>query len=488
MAITDFLRIVGELNYRDDVYVVGGTVRNWLLGYPITDDFDLAVKGDSHKLAELIAHITYGDVVNVGGEHNVTRVARNGEIIFDISGFDDTIEEDLTRRDFTVNALAVPLSSWAVDRKIIGDPSDAENQILRPVSPTIFEDDGARLLRAFRFSKQYDLYITSELKNMMIDDKHHLHDAAPERVMKEFLAILALNYAYGNMVGLDQIGLLTMVIPELEKCRDLRQPARWHQHDVFWHQLNALRFTEALMSENGYMGAGTFSDYFDQKVASNQTRRTLVKLATLTHDIGKQETQTIDIEKNDIHFYGHQEVGENIMRSRLSNLKMAGKNINMVCKLIRHHMRVHDILDSKASPRAIHRFFRALDSETLDMLILGLGDRRGHRAKFDETKWENYVNGFNRALTLFEKPVNQPPVGSSYVDGKYIMRTLGLEPGPRIGELLRAVTEAEALGEVTNEEEAYLFMERIVFPGDKDEEANKETVRDEASGETPTEG
>ena len=478
MAMTDFLRVVGELHYRDDVYVVGGTVRNWLLGYPITDDFDLAVKGDSHNLAELIAHITNGDVVKVGGEHNVTRVAKNGEIVFDISGFDDSIEEDLARRDFTVNALAVPLFSWGVDRKIIGDPSDAEEQILRPVSPTIFKDDGARLLRAFRFSKQYDLYVTSELNNMMIDDKHYLHDAAPERVTKEFLAILALDYAYGNMSALDEIGLLTIVIPELEKCRNVQQPARWHQHDVLHHQFNALRFTEAMMRDDADSNMGTvnFSDHFDQKVAEGQTRRTMVKLAALTHDIGKPETKEIDKEKRDIHFYGHPEVGEEIMRGRLSDLKMAGKNINMVCKLIRHHMRVHDILDSKASPRAIHRFCRALDEETLDMLILGLGDRRGHRTQIDAGKWQSYVNGFNRALVLSKKPANQPRSGSSYVDGNYIMRSLGVKQGPRVGELLRAVTEAEAIGEVTSEEEAYLFMERIVFPGNQNEKASEEAV------------
>ena len=479
MAVEHFLKVLSEFHDRRGIYVVGGAVRNWLLGYPITD-FDLAVKGNSHEWAEQIAGVVEGDVVNVGGDYNITRVAKDGEIIFNINGFEGSIKDDLARRDFTVNALAVPLHKWGAERTIIGNEmhiEDAELQILRPVSPTIFKDDGARLLRAFRFSKQYDLVMSSPLIDMMTDDKLHIRNAAPERVTKEFLAILEMERAFENMVDLDQHGLLMEVIPELELCRGVRQPERWHQHDVLWHQFYALRFTEKLMGgrtayiDRQEFNLTDFSEYFDQKLADGQTRRTMMKLAALTHDIGKPKTQTFDEAKKDIHFYGHDKVGEEIMRNRLSAMKMASKNVNMICKLIRNHMRVHDILDGKATPRAIHRFCRALDEYTLDMLVLGLGDRRGHRTNMDDAEWKKYREGFNRALILSEKPANQPRAGSSFVDGKFIMRSLGIEQGPLVGELLKAVIEAEAVGEVTSKDDAYLLMERMVFAGNQNEEA-----------------
>ena len=234
----------------DGLYVVGGAVRDYLMGKKDITDIDLAVKGDSAPFARRVASLISGSFVDVGGDFNVSRVAKDGRIIFDISGFNESIEEDLARRDFTVNALAIPLSDWKKNRRVVGNEDDINKRILRPVSDTIFQDDGVRLLRAFRLMNQCLLYLSNELKIMIDRDKDCLLKSSQERIQKEFLHLLSFRDTYLNLMDLDKYGLLTLIFPELEKCKGLEQPQDWHYCDVFTHSIITVRFVDSLIFES----------------------------------------------------------------------------------------------------------------------------------------------------------------------------------------------------------------------------------------------
>ena len=230
--LSEHLKKLAREFHDADIYVVGGAVRDWLLMKPITD-IDLAVYGEALLYARAIASFVGGSVVNLNGRHNISRVAIDGKIVFDITGFDGTIEEELARRDFTVNALAVLLRNFhGSDKSVIGCVDDVYNRILEPVSSDIFTDDGVRILRALRIARQCDMVISHELHRLIIRDNYTLSKSAPERIMKEFLHLLSMPQAMMEMRNLDQYGLLAMIFPELEACRGVNQPKKYHMYDV----------------------------------------------------------------------------------------------------------------------------------------------------------------------------------------------------------------------------------------------------------------
>lgn len=440
-----------------DIYLVGGTVRDYLMGNGRgkTADIDLAVKGDSHKVACQIADKISGYVVPVGGDFNVTRVALpNKQIGYDISGFNNSIEENLARRDFTINALAINLKKWNPNCvEVIGkDMGCIASRTLYPVSDTIFKDDSVRLLRALRLWRQYNFRVSEKLERMIIRDKNYLLDSANERITSELLKIMSMNDSWITLISMDTLGLLGIIFPELDKCRDLEQPKDWHIWDVFQHSLNTLRNLESIVCFN-HRHDIDHEGYFNLPSSDGVNRFTLLKLAALLHDIGKTETQTID-EDGDIHFYGHDKVGADMVRKRLSNLKFSKHSVDRISNIVRYHMMPHELVKGKTTPKAILRFYRKTLNFTRDVLFLGMADRLAHRWK-GEDSWAEYVQGIKDVWNLQDDPRFAEPLRLSFANGNTIMEWFDLKPGPIIGDILNELIDAEACGEIKNQNNAF---------------------------------
>lgn len=437
------------------IWVVGGTVRNLIMNEPIRD-VDLAVQGDPHPLAEALAASIGGSVVNVGTLDNIKRVALNGRFVFDIVGFEGTIEQDLVRRDFTVNALAIPLDEWPQKQHVIGvsgaqHPSDLAH-CLRPVHDRIFEDDPARLLRAIRFMHECDFdTIDSRLPGMIFRHSRNLMKTAPERLMVELFKILNLPHCHEVVRETYRYGLLGQMIPELVACDGVTQPPTHHHHDVLEHQFHTLHHAEHFIA-GPYMGSRNFSAYFEEEVAHGQNRGMMLKLAALLHDIGKPSTRTV-APTGGIHFYGHEVVGAQLVYDRAKKLRISNRIAKMLYNMTLHHMRPHDLVRHGVTNRAIHKFCRSVKGDVIDILWLGMADKFAHRDPSDYVK-AAYLSGVDRVLEVKDKPVNSPARACSFVDGKMLMAELNLKPGVIIGRLLDILCEAEAIGEITNQYEA----------------------------------
>ena len=443
------LNRISDLNLNSEVYVVGGTVRDMILNQPLTD-IDLVVKGSSHELAETVAALVGGSVVPVGGDYNVTRVAMNGKTVVDIAGFDGTIQEDLARRDFTMNALALPLQHWPNKESIIGDKVDLYGRWLRPVNEEIFKVDPVRMLRALRFQHQHRLTFDDTLPRMIHQYASSLMSAPVEKVMEEFQKILMLPSSFHTVKAMQRFGLLVQIFPELLLCDGVAQPQQYHMFDVLEHQLHTLFHAEYLI-KGSYMGSQDFTAYFDEEVGDNQTRGVMLKLAALLHDIGKPSTASVD--DGDIHFYDHEKVGAKMIYERMIKLKVAKRNAKMLANLVRYHMRPHSLAVGSTTRRAVHHFCRATGEDVIDILWLGMADKMAHKQQPDP--WlHNYVVGIDRVLELKDQPANSPARKCSFVDGNDLMKELGIDPGPIVGDLLALLCEAEACGEIEDREGA----------------------------------
>ncbi|MBN2202051.1 CCA tRNA nucleotidyltransferase, partial [bacterium] len=285
-------------------YVVGGCVRD-ALQHRATADIDIAVNGDAVPLAPLLARYLGATPVTLDAENRISRIVlpdHTWEI--DLTSFSGSIEEDLARRDFTIDAIAYPLDETieaGIDAARCIDPfhgrDDLRRGIVRAVSDTVFTEDPARLLRAVRIAAELGFSIDPETEDLIRRDSRCIEMVAGERTREEFLRLLARPGAGERLFQLDNLGLLTALIPELAPARGTDQPVI-HVWDVLEHSIRTVTAVEFVLHEGSWDHApgdvlsvvpwsGELREHFDEPVSHGSTRRTLLKLAALLHDIGK---------------------------------------------------------------------------------------------------------------------------------------------------------------------------------------------------------
>jgi poly(A) polymerase len=460
-------------------YLVGGFVRDLLYGRD-TADIDIAVGADALETARKIAAELGGKFVPLDAENGVARVIIPGEAChLDFSTLHGDIEDDLGRRDFTVDAIAIPLDSHfsdEIDVTSLIDPfqgrEDLQRRILRVVNPGVFAADAIRLLRAIRIAAELGLCI-EHLTEMRIRQKSRLiSTVAAERVREELLRILALPGAGPRLAYLDELGLLTALIPELEQARGVSQPLM-HIWDVFTHSIQTVATIEFLLRERTWDYAGEnilaavpwserLQNHFDSEINSSSTRKALLKLAALLHDIAKPETKTTDSDGR-TRFLGHPQEGAATAAAILERLRFSNHEIEYIELLITHHLRPTQMShEGLPTSRAVYRFFRDTGDTGIDLLFLSLADHLAARgATLDIQQWQEHTSLTCDVLKrrFEEESIIKPAV---LIDGHDIMKSFRLAAGPRIGQLLEAVREAQAAGEITDKQGALRYVKLIL--------------------------
>lgn len=471
-------------------YFVGGFVRDWLLGKE-TADVDIAVAGDALKVAQKVAAAIRGRYVVLDEANRVARVVVTEEgwrWHLDFSSFPVRIEEDLARRDFTINAIAVEINQWSqtVDDSILIDPyggrGDVKEGRIRAVSDDIFKADAARLLRAVRLAAELEFTIDSQTEALIRDYCELIAQVPGERVREELLRLLALPVAGDFMDYMDKLGLLAPIIPELTESKGVKQPKE-HFWDVFDHSIETVRTVEYLLRERDWRHgrenllamapwSEALGEYFTQEVSKDSHRKMMLKFAGLLHDVAKPKTKTID-DKGKMHFLGHAKEGAAIASAILERLRFSGKEVELVETLVYHHLRPVQMASRELpTHRAIYRYFRDTEGAGIDILFLALADYLATQGpNLDLAEWRSHCQliGYILGEYFREKVVPLPRL----VNGHGLMKTFGLTPGKRIGRLLEAVREAQAAGEIATREEAIALVQRML----SQEEINLERVK-----------
>ena len=478
-------------------YLVGGFLRDSLFNGEIADfsggagprDMDIAIPSSGLSVEE-IGHELARNLGGVCQPHNLTRgiyqvivkppAGSDSEtLVVDLAGYSGTIEEDMDRRDFTVNAMALPLAlpclrnddpddwpipavEWVEDLvDPFGGRRDVARKHIRMVNEGVFLCDPGRLLRGPRLAGQLKLMLEPETARRIRRDASKLESVAPERVRDELMAILARDGARGQLEVLDRLDLLCRIIPELELTKGVDQPSA-HYWDVWNHNLHTVEYAELIT--RGHQNSAIYSltpwnaeiaDYFAEEVGDGLSRRTILKLAGLLHDIAKPQTKGPD-KTGRIRFLGHSELGAEMVTERLTQMRFSARIVSMVARMVEHHLRPSQLRhgDEDPTPRAVHRYYRDVDDVAIDTVYLAMADYLA--AKGPEIVADRWAAHARMLANLLEAGREQAPARGPQrlLTGHDLMQHLDLMPGPQIGRLLEQVDEARAAGEISTRDEA----------------------------------
>jgi len=466
-----------------EAYLVGGCVRDWLLGRS-SHDFDFAVAGDAVELARQVADRMGGAFVLLDEERGTGRAVTRGEdgqrLFIDFARLQgDDIITDLSRRDFTVNAIAVAVAD--TEFRVI-DPYDGQHDLqlglVRAVSLTAFRDDPLRTLRAVRIAAEMEARIEQGTEELLRQAVPLITNISAERVRDEVTKILGLSGAAENLHYLDDLDLLTTIIPELETLKGVEQ-SEPHYLDAFEHSLDTVRWLEqvvdalegepAMDSELSLIRlllspfSLQLSAHLSQPISGDRTRLTLLKLVALLHDLGKPATKSVD-DDGAIHFYGHEQEGAEAAGDILRRLRFGGNEAALAKTIVANHMRPCLLADQEMlTRRAVYRFFRDTGDAGVDTLLLYLADHLATWGpELQMARWRRRVEFVASMLADYyerHQKVISPP---KLINGHDVMAEFGLEEGPIIGQLLEAVREAQAAGEVRTREESLTLVKQLL--------------------------
>lgn len=399
------------------LFVVGGVVRDLLMKREVTD-WDFTTDATPEEILKVLPEGFYdnkfgtvGIEIKDGEIYEITTMRKEG--IYKDSrhpievSWTKNIEDDLKRRDFTINAIALSESDKFIDP--FNGKNDIENKIIKAVGdPNLrFEEDALRLMRAVRIATQLEFKIEKETFLAITKNAERIRDIASERIRDELFKILESSNPLIGIIKLREAGLLQIIFPELEKCFGIKQEGPKHDriYDIGEHSLLALKFTSS--------------------------KNPLVKLAGLLHDIGKPDTFKTDLTGN-VTFYNHDFVGGKIVLQIAKRLNLSKKQTDKLYRLIRWHMFT---VSEDQTDSAIRRFIKNVGIENLDdMFAVRVGDRLGGGTP-TETSWR--MEKFQeRIQEVLHKPFS---ISDLKVNGKDIMKTLNIKSGPKVGEILNTL-------------------------------------------------
>ncbi len=459
-------QVIAFLGDQDaDAYLVGGLVRDQLLARAVKRDIDLAIDGDASELARAFADTHDGAFYLMDAEHDVARVILRDTYI-DFAALRGDVRSDLATRDFSINAMARQIGSDELIDPFHGQRDLREKQI-RAVSSTVFHDDPVRLLRALRLIGELGFTLEPRTEDLMRGDAPLMAYASMERARDELCKILSLDKPVALLRQADDLGILGALVPELNVLKNVTQSPP-HVYDVFEHTLHVLEELVQVQAR-GYTDvvngdfASELQTHFAQIVSADHTRGTMLRLAALLHDVAKPETRSVDNTGN-IHFYDHEPRGAETSSAILRRLRFSNDEIDLVMRTVANHLRPLLLTrEATVTNRATYRFFRDAGDAGVDVCVLALADQRGKTAPQIDRAVDTQVRAVLTVLLdrYFRAPdkVVAPP---ALVDGRALMSELRIDAGPRVGELLEAIREAQAEGEVSTREDALAFVRKLV--------------------------
>jgi len=411
-------KLIAKFNKNDfEIFIVGGSSRGLLTNWPI-EDWDFATNATPKQMQSMFLKNSF-----YNNEFGTVRIVMGGkeQDVFEVttyrteSNYSDfrrptkiswgkTIKQDLSRRDFTINAIALELKNGEIAR--IVDPfngeKDLKNKIVRAVgnADERFKEDGLRLIRSVRIATQLAFTIERKTLKSVKDNAGLIEKIAKERIKTELFKLIKSQYPADGITALYRTGLLKFIMPELIDGKGVAQ-AKHHIHDVWTHNIESLRHCPST--------------------------NPITRLAALVHDIGKPIVAKGEGE--DRSFHNHEVVGGAIAKRIGQRLRLSRKELDLLWRLVRWHQFAPD---ENITDAGIRRFIKRVGKENLDEIIaVRVGDRLG--SGVPETSWRTELFK-KRLIEVQKKPFS---VTDLKVDGNDVMRILKVVPGPKVGEILQ---------------------------------------------------
>ncbi|MFQ3675226.1 MAG: HD domain-containing protein [Endomicrobiia bacterium] len=471
-------RLLLELNTNfDNVYVVGGVLRDLLLGKNFFD-IDLIIKNlDLSKLQFIVKKFNLPFII-LDEQNRVYRVVfREENFTLDISDYKD-LDDDLYRRDFTINTLCIKLSDFLTflskkDKKELvknlvdkfSALKDIEDKILRITNEKVLKDDPLRILRiarfitlGFKFDEKFEKKVLKEVKL--------LPKVAKERVVEELKKIFLVN-SYEVIEWLDKVKVLETIFPEIKvikiKGKNTKFRKFYFHKEGLWQHIKLTYKKIEFVLENVKKILGKESEIVKKYFEENKEKIFCLKISALFHDIAKP--YVIKKINGRIRFFYHETKSKEITAKQLKKLRLSNDEIDTVSKLVENHMRIGNLCHSKIiTDRAIYRLFNELGDVFIPLIILSLADRYSYDS-IPERKKDLELNEMPKFIKFVRKLIKKwveykkrcclPKI----VDGNIIMKKFNISEGPLVGKILKEIREQQLLNKIKTSKEAIDYVQ-----------------------------
>ncbi|MFZ0044005.1 MAG: HD domain-containing protein [Solirubrobacteraceae bacterium] len=452
--MTDPLAALAGISAR--AWLVGGAVRDRLLGRE-TSDYDVVVDGAVEAVARELGRTARGHAFELSGAFGTWRVvAHDRSWQLDLLALEvGSIEQDLARRDLTVNAIALELASGVYVDPFEGR-RDLSERRLRMVSTDSFAADPLRTLRLARLGCELDFDPEPATLAAARVSAPGLHEVASERVFAELKRVIAADRAIAGLELMDATGATEVVLPELTALRGVAQ-SRFHHLDVFDHTRAVLAQTIALERDpspacEGPEQVTALRERLAAPLANELTRGQALRFGALLHDIAKPDTRAVGSQGR-VTFMGHDEAGAELGSEILRRLRTSERLREYVAALTRNHLRLGFLVHSMPlSRREIYDYLLACSPVSVEVTLLSVADRLATRGDNSEQAIAKHLELarqlMGEALAWVQDPPRPP------LRGDELVQALGIKPGPAIGGLLRELEAESFSGELATREQA----------------------------------
>ncbi|MCX5697077.1 MAG: HD domain-containing protein [Candidatus Omnitrophica bacterium] len=455
---------------RERLFLVGGSLRDALLKRRKEDiDIDFCIKKGAIPFGRALSRALGAGFVVLDekfGSCRLVKKDRDKIYTFDFTDFrGKSLKDDLLHRDFTINTLALDLESALLahnpERFLIdfyGAREDLNKKSLRLVNRRAFDEDPLRILRAFSLSCVLNFKIDKGTLALIKQKRKRLGSVSGERIRDELFKILHSNSAYAFFLELDKLGILKLVIPEIEVMRGVKQ-GPYHHLDVFRHSLETIRQMEMFIEDS--RKKRDINNYLQEVISGARKRFSLMKLAALLHDIGKPDARRRKGGK--IKFYGHERIGAKFTDIIARRLKLSNDESEALKKMVFWHLRPGYLGDSAhLTPRAKFRYFRDAGREAVSILILSLADQRSTRGPLTTKESRLRHEKVTAALMAESFRRSRQVKMVRLVNGDDLIKKFKLKPSPLIGRLLSELEELQAIGKMKSKAQGFRLVKGLI--------------------------
>ncbi len=439
-----------------EVYLVGGILRDFYLDKKNFDKDIIVDKIDAERFAESLAKYLKATFIKLDEENKIYRIILKDKInCIDIANpIGATLEEDLKRRDLTINSIALNLKTFEII-DVNNGIKDLKSKKIRHISEQNFIDDPLRLLRAYRFHSMLGFDLDKDLVKIVQKHAKKINQSANERINYELLKLFSGSYTAQTLFEMDKTRLLEELLPISKELKKI--PPNLHHHlDLFSHSIEIVKQIQEIYEKSSQK----IKKHLEKIDFGGATRLSHLKLAGFLHDAGKPETWEIEEETQRHRFIKHDDIGSKICKKLLKTAKFSKKQIDYITKMIKYHIYPsHVVASPEINEKIYMRFIRKMENEVIDIIILAIADRLSARGiEITDEIVEKNISELKSLLNFYLKIKDSLKPLPKLLSGEEIMKMLDLKPSKELGNIIKLLKEAQLSGEVTTKEEAVKFI------------------------------
>lgn len=443
-----------------EMYLVGGAVRDFYLGQENFDK-DIIVEKNAQNFAKNLAQKLDATFIPLDEENKIYRLILKDKInCIDIANpIGNSIEEDLKRRDLTINSIAVNLNTYEIIDFTRG-VDDLKSKKIRHISEQNFVDDPLRLLRIYRFEAMLGFELDEQLFKIVKKLAVKIHKSAVERINYELLKLFSGKFASKALLHMDEAALLQEIFPISQDLKKV--PPNLHHHlDLFAHSVEIVEQVQKLYEES----CPEVKSHLETIDFGGATRLAHLKLAGFLHDIGKPQTWTIESDTGRHRFIKHDDIGSKMGITILKQLKLSKKQIDYITKLIKTHIYPsHVVNNPEISDKVYMRFIRKMETNAIDVIILAMADRLSARGvEITDEIVDKNIKNLQTMLDFYLNIKDSLEPLPKLLSGEEIMKILKLKPSKELGNIIKELKEAQLSGEVNTKEDAVKFIKGMAI-------------------------